>query len=140
MTRHTVMVVIAVLVLVSVPALACSQKAPYSDLDVLGAFIDITKTQTLPDRKEIWFAWSNQILLGKVKYIEESIFQVEFPDMELDGTELWAVDMEAAEVWPGNGAALRSAIVLFCKDSDDRTGDCESYFRSVDRLKESLDS
>ncbi len=140
MKRCAMQVLIAGFMLASVSTAACSPKAPYSDLDVLDAFNSIAEAQTLPDRRDIHLCWSCQIVMGEVTYIEEAIFEVKFPDMQLSGVEVWIIDMETSQIWPYDSGALLSAIALFCKDANDKTGDCESYFRLAERLKEILDS
>jgi hypothetical protein len=59
---------------------------------------------------------------------EKDIYKIQFPGM----------DMKNSTIYPLNAVALLSAVVLFCQDRDDMTGDCQSYFRQADALKQSL--
>lgn len=138
--KRYLIALLAMLVLPSGLAIACSQEAgPTADDDVRLSFYKVAKSQVLPDREEIFRWWSNQIMLGEVKYIKEKdLYEIQFPDMELKGVEVWVIDMKSSRIYPNNVGALMSAIVLFCRDRNDQRGDCQLYLRQVDALKRSL--
>jgi hypothetical protein len=121
--KRYLILILAILVLASVFMIACSQDATYSDDDVTTSFYRIAKAQTLPIRQDYLRFWSPQIILGKVKHIEKAIYEIDFPDMELRGIEIWRVDIEGSKIMPDNGGALLSAVYLFCNDRSDKTGD-----------------
>jgi len=125
-----------------VPLYGCESKLitkPTTDNDILVAFSVIARNQMIPARSEIFRWWALQTILGKVDYIKEKdIYIIQFPTLDDKGVETWGMDKKNSVIYPVNDSALLSAVVLFCQDKDDQTGDCQLYFRDVDALKKRL--
>jgi hypothetical protein len=112
---------------------------PTTDNDILVAFSTIARNQMIPERNEIFRWWILQTILGKVEYIKEKdIYIIQFPTLDDKGVEIWGMDKKNSVIYPVNDTALLSAVVLFCYDKDDKTGDCQWYFRDVEALKQRL--
>ena len=125
-----VLLLIAVMIMTS-----CTSPGPYTEDEVTSSFYKIAREQTLPERQEILRWWSPQIILGQVKYIKEKDFyEIKFPDMKLEGEEIWGIDMKSSKIWPVNGGALLSAIALFCEARNDKRLDCQLWFAQLDAL------
>lgn len=139
--KQCFLLLITVLLVVSVlPAAGCTsatETGSYTMDDVLISFWDSAEERTLPDeeRQEIYRWWSLQIILGDVKHLGYGeVYEIEFPDMSLEFTEEWAIDMENYEIWPVNSGAYLMAVVLFCEDGDDPSTDCQLWFSLLDAM------
>lgn len=129
------------LITLTLMASSCTEKGSYSSDAVKSSFYTIAKNQTLSDsmRQDYLKWWSPQIILGKVKNVKNDVYEIQFPDMSLEGVEVWAIDMGSSGIQPVNGGALLSAIVLFCRDKNDNKADCQLWFRQLDAIKQGLD-
>ncbi len=120
---------------------SCTSSGRYTEDEVISSYYEIASEQALTERQEILRWWSPQIILGQVKYLKENdIYEIKFPDMELEGEEIWGIDMKDSKIWPVNGGALLSAIVLFCEDRNDQRLDCQLWFAQLDALMEETEN
>lgn len=118
---------------------SCTSSGQYTEDDVISSFYEIAREKALTERQEILRWWSPQIILGQVKYIkEEDIYEIKFPDMKLEGEEVWGIDMKISKIQPLNGGALLSAIALFCGDRNDQRMDCQLWFTQLDALVQEM--
>jgi len=135
---RNIILTITILMLAIFLLIACSP-APDSDKAVIASFKKIAESQRLPEQEEIYKWWVLQSYLSKVSYIKErNIYEIQFPTMDDKGVEIWAVDINNSRIIPLNYPALLMAMVLFCKDKTDNSGDCQTYFRQLDVLKQQL--
>lgn len=127
--------VLTAILLFTVGAGCTDGDRPSSD-DVLMSFYDVVKSHTLPDteRQDMLNWWSPQLILGGAKHIEEDVYELSFPDISLEFTEVWGFDMASSEFQPLNGGALMSAVVLFCEDRNDTRMDCQLWLELLDSL------
>lgn len=142
MWRGSFLVLLALVLLGSSVLFGCrpsegnAGKSNYSSDDVISSFCAIAKDRALPDsfRQEYLKSWSTQTILGKVKRVEDDVFEIQFPDISLETMEVWGIDMNSSKIQPMNGGALLSALLLFCRDRDDQKADCQSWVRLLDAL------
>lgn len=119
---------------------SCTSPGHHTEDEVTFSFYEIAREQTLAERQEILRWWSPQIILGRVRYIKEKdIYEIKFPDMKLEGEEIWEIDMKSSKIWPVNGGALLSAIALFCGDRNDQRLDCQLWFAQLDALVQEME-
>ena len=144
MKQCFLLIVTVILVASILPAAGCTDTtdtATYSSDDVLASFIILAEERTLEDaaRQEICRWWSPQIILGSVKYLEYGeVYEIEFPDMSFESTEVWAIDMKNSEIWPVKSGAYMMAVTLFCQGRDDSSTDCQLWFSQLDTLLEGM--
>lgn len=139
MKQCFLLIVTVILVASILPAAGCTNTGPYSRDDVLISFWNSAEERTLPDadRQELYRWWSPQIVLGNIKYLEyDEVYEIKFPDMSLEYTEEWAIDMENSEIWPVNSGACLMAVTLFCQGRDDPSADCQLWFSLLDAMSE----
>ena len=119
---------------------SCATTADYTEDDVIFAFIDVAREQTLPECPEdivLW--WSSTLPLAQAKYIEKTdTYEIAFPNFGGEGVEIWGIDTKTSRIWPVNAGALMSAIVLFCHDRNDQRLDCQLWFAQLDALAQSI--
>ncbi len=134
--RYVVPLVLVAVLLLSVAS--CTDEDKLSSDDVLMSFYDAVKEHTLPDseRQDFLKWWSPQLILGNARLVEEGYYELSFPDMSLESTEVWGFDAASSEFQPLNGGALLSAIGFFCEDRDDTRMDCQLWLTVLDALVE----
>ena len=117
---------------------SCTNEDKPSSDDVLMSFYDAVKEHTLPDseRRDFLKWWSPQLILGDPRLVEEGYYELSFPDMSLEFTEVWGFDVASSEFQPLNGGALLSAIGFFCEDRDDTRMDCQLWLAVLDAIVE----
>lgn len=116
----------------------CADGGEYSSDDVMLAFHESAKNQTLPDTKqqEYFRMWFPQVTIGEVKHIESNTYELRFADISWEGEEIWGIDMSNSKIQPVNGAALMSAIYMFCGDKESPNKDCEMWIRQLQKMAE----